>query len=193
MLRTIAISIVWTLLCTSWANGQVAEADPSDAPPAAEPNFYEQLHRYYERAKDSGTTTANSAAHWFADQYERTSKSASETTGDASNWISELYQKAANAGETNAKSVKDWVVEDISKIGTWQYKVIKIGKTPNFVEGVLNRLGAQRWEAFAVGAGPQPTSTLVYLRRPHRSYLRQLPAKDLVRLLPLLHGSPTEN
>ena len=161
---------------------------------AANPTFYEQLQHYYEQAKDSGSTTTNSAAHWFAEQYELTTKSASETAGSASKWVTDLYSNAVESGETTAVSAKDWVVDDISRIGTWQYKVVLVGASPRAMEEKLNKLGAERWEAFSVKEVPASRgSFLISFKRPHRSYLRQLPAKDLLKLVPLFQGDSDIN
>ncbi len=91
------------------------------------------------------------------------------------------------SGKTTAATARDWVLDDLGKIGTWKYKVVEI-QSPNarLVETELNQLGAQRWEGYAVQT--QANQVVLYHKRSHRSYLRFLPAKDLLRLVPLLPG-----
>ena len=98
------------------------------------------------------------------------------------------------SGETTAGTAKDWVVDDISKIGTWQYKVVLVSASVSVMEDTLNRFGTERWEAFSVKEVPTSRgSFLISFKRPHRSYLRQLPAKDLLKLIPLLQSEADAN
>lgn len=202
MIRLVVLAICFDVMMTMALHGQaVAEQNPTKSgvetagaaeakkAETASPTFYEQLQHYYEQAKESGSTTTSSAAHWFAEQYELTTKSASETAGSATKWVTDLYSNAVESGETTAGNAKDWVVDDISKIGTWQYKVVLVGASARAMEEKLNKLGAERWEAFSVKEVPTSRlNFLISLKRPHRSYLRQLPAKDLLKLVPLFQG-----
>lgn len=202
MFRLIVLVSCIVVVMTMAVHGQVvAEQNPAKSgaetagvqeakkTETANPTFYEQLQHYYEQAKESGATTTSSAAHWFAEQYELTTKSASETASSATTWVTDLYSSAVESGETTAGNAKDWVVDDISKIGTWQYKVVLVGASARAMEEKLNKLGAERWEAFSVKEVPTSRgSFLISLKRPHRSYLRQLPAKDLLKLVPLFQG-----
>ena len=102
-------------------------------------------------------------------------------------WWFRSFSLSRKAAETSVTTAKDWVLDDLGKIGTWKYKVVEIpSPNPQLAETELNRLGAQRWEGYAVQT--QSNRVVLYLKRSHRSYLRFLPAKDLFRLLPLLQG-----
>ncbi len=147
------------------------------------PTFLQQLQESYQQAKDAGLTTANSAGHWLSEQYDGATRSASSATNSATRWVSGMYGEAVKAGDTTARSATEWVSEDVGKIGTWQYRVVKVEVAK--VEAKLNEMGAQRWECFSVNWEGMPT--LVFKRR-HRSYLQQLPAKDLLKLIPMLQG-----
>jgi len=154
---------------------------------AEQATFWDQAQRLFEKAKDSGTTTASSTADWVAELYDRAATSTQGAAQSSTKWITEKYHEAVASGETTATTAKDWVFDDLGKIGTWQYKVVEI-PAPNsrLEETELNRLGAQRWEGYAVQT--QANQVVLYLKRSHRSYLRFLPAKDLFRLVPLLQG-----
>ncbi len=168
-----------------WAQG-VAEATPEsaavDAAEKPQPGFLDALQQQYLRAYEAGETTARSSGQWLSEQYDSAVSSATEAGNSATNWVSSLYDHAVRTGETTARSATDWVSEDVGKIGTWEYRVLEMPGNPKAIEQRLNEMGRQRWECFAV----QPDR--LFLKRPHRSYLQQLPARELLRLAPLFQG-----
>ena len=160
----------------------------------AEITFLGTLQQYYEQAKDAGTTTANSAGQWLGEQYEYATGGASKAANNTTGWLTKQYNNAVAAGETSATSAKDWVADDLGKIGTWQYKVMRLPAASRRLEIEMNKLGNQRWECFSVRE-VDSVYVVAYFKRPHRSYLKQLPAKDLLKLFPLLqdgNGDATE-
>ena len=173
---------------TARSNAKRGKTTAGDKPMPAkpQPTFWQQAQQLYEQAKVSGTTTATSTADWVAELYDSAVTGTQSAAQSSTDWITHKYNEALEAGETRAKSSKDWVMEDLGKIGTWQYKVAVVMSTPQRVERELNQLGAERWECFAVREIEGERRTTLYLKRPHRSYLRYLPAKDLLRLAPLL-------
>ena len=157
----------------------------------AKKGFLEHLQEYYEDAKEAGKTTADSAGHWLAEQYEYATDSASKATNSTTEWITKQYDHAFEAGETTATSAKDWVVDDLGRIGTWQYKVVVLPSASLLLEKEMNKLGNQRWECFSVRS-VNAVKVTAYFKRPHRSYLKQLPAKDLLKMVPLLQGGEAD-
>jgi hypothetical protein len=190
-----ALVIYLSLLLVSTAAAQQRKVDSQvkESPPPAVPEstLWEQAQGLYEQAKRSGSTTAASAADWVGELYDSATGSAQDATAATTNWISGQYQNALKAGETTAKTTKEWVVDDLSKIGTWQYKVVNHSDSSARIEKKLNELGDLRWECFSVHYSSGGDTTL-FLKRRHRSYLQQLPAKDLLRLAPLLGGEAGE-
>ena len=164
---------------------EVAVAEgPADEKPQR--TFVDYLHEQYRNAKEAGSTRARSAGHWLSEHYTNVTNNASEFAESTTEWVSELYNDAYEAGETSARNTSEWVAQDVGKIGTWQYTVIE---EPRFddLEKTLNKMGDQRWECIQVIYQPGEHIRAV-LKRPHRSYLQQLPAKDLLRLFPLLQS-----
>lgn len=157
------------------------------APP--ETSFWDRAESLYQQARETGSTTANSSAAWVAEKYDQAATGTQTASRQASDWMTALYRQAVHAGETSAVSTKEWVVDDLAKAGTWQYKILR-SQDHVAAEAELNELGKQRWECFAVKPGD--SATLYYLKRSHRSYLRQLPARDLLRLLPIFGGVGAE-
>ena len=153
-----------------------------------------RLKTLYDKAKSTGKTKADTTKQWLAEAYEDAKSNGGSTADETQKLIDRLYRQAKQSGETTAGSAKDWVVDDFRKLGSWQYKTVRISTTdPTQIEAELNKLGAERWDCFWVD---KDDSTITfYLKRTRRSVLRQLPARELLRLLPLLGGGdsgPTE-
>ena len=54
------------------------------------------------------------------------------------------------------------------------------------IETTLNEYGADRWDCFWIDR--QDSNLVLYLKKPRRSYLKAVPAKELLKLVPLLDG-----
>ncbi len=93
----------------------------------------------------------------------------------------ELYEKAKESGEKVPEDIKDWIKEDIKKIGTWEYKIVFLDTESN-LEGELNKLGKERWECFWIEK--RENKLKLFMKRPVKSYLKAIPAKHLLKLIP---------
>ncbi len=93
----------------------------------------------------------------------------------------ELYEKAKESGEKVPEDIKDWIKEDINKIGTWEYKIAFLDAESN-LEKELNKLGKDRWECFWIEK--RENGLKLFLKRPVRSYLKTIPTKHLLKLIP---------
>jgi hypothetical protein len=150
--------------------------------------YWDRVTTLYENAKASGETSADSVHDWISELYETAKLSGESTADDTSEWVKGLYKQAREAGEISAASAKNWIEDDIQKIGSWQYKTLEVRQTDSVdIVPQLNKLGADRWECFWVEQ--QDDTTTFYLKKAGRSYLRHLPSKDLIRLLPILGGA----
>ncbi len=112
-----------------------------------------------------------------------------QTTDDTMKWVNEIYKSLSDRGMTSAKSAGDWVAEDWSSMYAWQYKVVsvdskQIADNPEVLAEKLNESGEQRWECFHVSDGID--GTMFYMKRRKKSYLKHVPLKDMMRLIPLL-------
>ncbi len=165
------------------------EADPTAPPeePAADVETWAQITQLYEQAKSSGTTAAESATDWLSELYGQADEMRISATEGTLEWVEESYEQARRSGETSATNAKDWVLGDMRKIGAWEYKTLVLpADEPEKIESELNKLGADRWECFWVDK--QGSTATFYMKKPGRSYLRNIPARELFRLLPLLPG-----
>ncbi len=101
--------------------------------------------------------------------------------------VTEFYEKARESGETVPDDVREWVEGDIDRMGTWEYKVLRVdGSDPEPLEEQLSELGKERWEC-SMTAYPKPQLTIL-CKRPARSYIKMLPFKDVLRLFPVGDG-----
>ena len=98
--------------------------------------------------------------------------------------VQEMYEKAKRSGEQVPESIYDWTKEDLNKINDWEYKVVAVMKSemPE-VENILNETGKNRWQCFWVDK--EKGRAVFYFRRQARSYLKTLPFRELLRILPL--------
>ena len=146
---------------------------------------WENVTALFEKAKSSGETTAASAAEWISELYDDAKDVSANAVEDANAWVQEMFQDAKRKGETTAGSAKEWVQADLKKRGTFTYRVVNLsGQDTAATEQFLNKLGGQRWECFHIERRDDVTT--FYLKKAGRSKLRSLPAKELLRLLPLL-------
>jgi len=58
-------------------------------------------------------------------------------------------------------------------------------------EGKLNEAGKSRWECYHVS--DLPGGMRFFMKRQKRSYLKNLPLKDVLKLVPLLDGGEEGN
>jgi hypothetical protein len=97
--------------------------------------------------------------------------------------IERMYKKAKDAGEAVPDSVLEWAKQDIRKINDWEYRVIESGPmNPQEREAMLNRYGRERWECFWIEE--EGELKRFHFKRRARSYLKHIPFKDLLKILP---------
>lgn len=167
---------------------QVAETDrvPSESDADSDRGLLDAAKSLYEQAKDAGTTKAGSARQWFSETVKNSVDSSEATTEQSVQWISEQFNRAKSAGETSAVNAKEWVLEDIQKMGRWEYTqfTVKSSSSAEIIVQEMNGLGRDGWECMFVDRRNETTT--FYFKRTARSYLNQIPARELLRLVPLL-------
>lgn len=112
-----------------------------------------------------------------------TSKPLSETQKELYKGLQIWYDRSVEMGEKG----RQWIQEDIENMGDWEYMVITLN--PDDEERLteqLNRLGKGRWEVFWVQEKMQ--GIRFYLKRPVRTYLKNIPVGDLLRAIPTGEG-----
>ena len=123
------------------------------------------------------------------EQVDKIKQTASEKIGntDIKKEIEGIYQKVKETGASVPNDAIEWASEDIKKIGDWDYRVVPlVGDTSEKIESEMNEFGAKRWEIFWV----ENTDDLkiIYMKRPSRSYLKNIPLRDVLRIIPAEQG-----
>ena len=131
-----------------------------------EEGVMDQAMRYYERAVE--------AVQEAVEDFDRE---------EATEEVKRLYEQARDAGEKVPEDVYSWVREDYGRMFAWEYTVLELGHEElSEAAEKMNLLGAERWECIAVVAGEGGLA--LFFKRRLKSYLRQVPLRDLLQLLP---------
>ena len=108
-----------------------------------------------------------------------------QTADDTMKWVNKTYKSLSERGLTNAKSASDWVADDWNGMNAWEYKVLSVAADDlATLETKLNEAGTERWDCFHVSEGAG--NTKFFLKRQKKSYLRNIPLKDLMILIPFM-------
>ena len=158
---------------------QPQEATPAPASEPASQTYAEKLATALEKAA--------AAKDAVVDQLSSAGESGSQAASDSVTWASEMFNSLKEQGMTRAENTQQWLADDWKLAGAWEYHVTTL-KADSDPASVLNELGKERWECFQVISSPGGPSTF-YFKRPAKSYLNNLPMKDLMHLLPLMGGS----
>ena len=148
------------------------EADSNDG-------FLGKAQDLLGQAKEFGQETASEAGEWMNGAVG----SAKDSANGTSQWITDTYNSLHEKGMTSAKDAQQWVQDDFRSMNAFEYKILPKSQTsPETLEATLNELGQERWDCFEVDAGA------FYFKRQKKSYLRNIPLKDLMRFLPVGDG-----
>jgi len=89
----------------------------------------------------------------------------------------------AGADPPQESPVYEWAKQDLGRIGDWEYLVTELPLSDTErVQGRLNELGAERWECIWIHTTANKTSFI--FKRPTKSYLRNIPLSQLMKLVP---------
>ena len=134
-------------------------------PPPTENSYWEKTKDLYEQGLLRG------------EEFFRRS------TNDTWKIIGRLYERAKVNGEDVPKDVMEWAKQDIRKIGAWEYKVVELhAADASEIETELNKYGRLRWQCYWVE--DVNDGKRFYLKKAGRSYLKIIPAGDLLKLVP---------
>ena len=156
--------------------------------------YFERASDALKRAKSSGNSQAEAAEKWLNKQISGATESTTDAVQDSGDWANETYKMLKGQGLTTANSVGEWLSDDIRNMDSWEYKVVRLSLSSPDLEKRLNGLGAKGWELASVSVhetpAHQPQHTLVF-KKSRRSYLRSVPLKDLLPLIPLMGAGDT--
>ncbi len=140
----------------------------------------QQAQEMFEKAKEAGMTSASNASEWVNDQWSGMVDGTNDMAQDTSDWVTETYESLRDRGMTTANDATQWVQDDFNSMYAFEYKVLaKSTEGLETLESELNQLGAQSWECFATD------ENAFYFKRQKKSYLRNVPVKDLLKFLPM--------
>lgn len=167
------------------AEAELAQGDSGGTIDSDNEGMLDSVNELYEKAKKSGATHAKNASEWVAESYEKASSQGKNLANGTSDWVEQAYQKSKAAGTTTATNATEWVRGDIEKIGAYQYKIVTIDVDDHEQAAkTLNELGGDRWDCFWVERGEEGTD--FYFKKSTRSLIGNLPARELIRIVPML-------
>ena len=84
----------------------------------------------------------------------------------------QLYKETAGEDAVMPEDAQQWVMEDLKKIGDWEYQVLRISDhDPERIQAAMNELGSRRWECFFVRT--VDGAALYHFKRQKTSYLQK--------------------
>ena len=159
------------------------DKDAEQAEGENDEGFLQKAHDLIGQAKDLGQETASEAGDWVNNAVDSAVGNAKDVAGDSSQWVLDTYNSLHAKGMTTAKSAQQWVQDDFQSMYAFEYKILpKSQVDPENLESTLNELGQERWDCFEVD------QAAFYFKRQKKSYLRNVPLKDLMKFLPVGGG-----
>ena len=142
-----------------------AEEAPSEPAPSTTQQYWEKTKELYEQTKELGEGLLVT------------------DTNALKKIIRYFYDQAKEAGEQVPADLMVWAREDIGQSGAWEYRVLEVKtKDAEALEKHLNGLCSKRWECFWIEE--TDTGRRYFLKKAGRSYLKNIPYGDLLKLLP---------
>lgn len=138
-------------------------------------------------AASKSVKSASEAGQWVQNTLGDATKTGTQSAADTWEWANETFESLKSQGLTTAQSTSQWLGQDWKNMESWQYQIVILDGEPTEVARKLNELGEQGWECFEV-TDLTETSTKFYMKKPTFSYLRQLPFKDVIKLVPLMNA-----
>ena len=160
---------------------QEPEERSDTAPPAEqEPGVLEKANQLFGKAKSKGAAAAKGTGKWVQDAIGSAAESSGQAAEDSMEWANDTFQSLKEKGLTTANDTSEWLSEDWSNMDRWEYKIVDLSGDNAGMAEEMNELGKQGWECFHVKEGS------FYFKKPSHSFLRSLPFKDVIKLVPLM-------
>ena len=140
----------------------------------------------FEKAKTTSGNTASEASQWVQETLGSAAKTGDQTADEAWKWANETFESLKAQGLTSATSTSQWLGQDWQNMESWQYKLITVSGNDEEIAAQLNKLGSSGWECF--DTSETTDGTRFYLKKPTFSYLRHLPFKDVIKLVPMMNN-----
>ena len=164
---------------------QDVQEKEGDGEKSATKGILDFANKLIKEQAESGSEAAKQAQGWMSDKFGDASESGSQIADDAAKWASDAFQSLKDKGLTSADNAKDWLTEDIRNMNALKYKIVRISMDDlDEVEDQLNDLGKLRWDCFH--AVEKDGDTILFFKKERRSVLKNIPVKDMLRLVPLM-------
>lgn len=176
------------------SEGEKQKSEKSDATPESSkheldeksnPGVLGQASRFLEQAKNKTGQTASGASRWVQERMGGAADAGTQTADEMWEWANQTYDSLKSQGLTTAKDTSDWLSQDWKNIESWEYKIVTLAGTDEEMTRELNALGTVGWECF--NSEIRDDGRRFYFKKPKFSYLRQLPFKDVIKLVPMMN------
>ena len=167
----------------------VTASEETNEEPTTVQQLKGKISKFYGKAKQTGGEATGNVKEWIGDRVGDATSAGKNASQEAADWLKSAFQQAKARGETTAQSAKDWVMDDLKNMSGWQYQTLTVpaDEGTDKLTQQLNEQGNDGWECFHVETRPE--GRILFFKRKARSYARNIPIRDLLRLLPLLDSS----
>lgn len=139
----------------------------------------------FDRAKSTTGSTAKGAKDWVQDKIGGAADASSAATQDTVKWATDTFESLKSQGLTTANDASEWLSQDWKNMESWEYHIVVMsGKSDGDITTELNELGKHGWECYEVS--DRNDNLKFYMKKRRESYLRHLPFKDFIKLVPLM-------
>lgn len=171
-------------------DGQQEAQDPKVEESDTPSGILNRATDLFSKTKRTGAA-GDVAKKWLSDKLQDAGDSGGETAEDAAKWANDTYKSLKKQGLTTASDAGQWLSDDIQNMNAWKYKVEAIDfSQPEDAERQMNKLGKDGWECFHVSE--QKGKTIFFFKKSKKSYLKNIPVKDMLKLIPLMGGGSDE-
>lgn len=162
-----------------WVQDKVGAA--ADATSSAAQKAGDLLHQ----ATDATGETAMGAKDWVQDKIGAASGASSAAAQDTLQWATDTFESLKSQGLTTASDTSEWLSQDWKNMESWEYTILSFSDVSDEQKtNELNSHGKNGWECYHVSdAG---SAQKFYLKKRKESFLRHLPFKDFIKLVPLM-------
>ena len=161
--------------------------DETESQPKQEQGVLGKAGNLLKQATNKGSQSAQDAGRWVQDQLGAAADTGEQTAEETWQWANETFEFLKSQGMTTASDTSQWLGQDWNNMESWEYKVVTLGDTEESLTSTLNELGKQGWECFEIETRTE--GTRFFFKKPTFSYLRQLPFKDMIKLVPLMNNA----
>ena len=139
-----------------------------------------------KQAKDATGESAMGAKNWMQDKIGGATDATSAAAQDSLQWATDTFESLKSQGLTTASDTSEWLSQDWKNMESWEYTITSFAQESDEEKTEkLNTLGKNGWECYHVS--DVGATQKFYLKKRKESFLRHLPFKDFIKLVPLMN------